>query len=131
MVFIRHIENYLTKVGIDMGIDDKITYNITVSNGQVNIANDTATITATNTINFDVEQLERLISNVKTTAEDFTDDDAELLSDSLEAIEAEVKSAKPKKGIIKTAATALLALKGTAEFAAAIAALVQFIQTIQ
>lgn len=38
MVLIRHIERYLTKVGIDMGLDDKITYNVTVQSGQAIIA---------------------------------------------------------------------------------------------
>lgn len=30
MVLIRHVESYLTKVGIDMGIDEKNIYNVTV-----------------------------------------------------------------------------------------------------
>ena len=40
MVLIRHIERYLTKVGIDMGLDEKIIYNVTVENGQAIIATD-------------------------------------------------------------------------------------------
>ena len=130
MVLVRHIENYLTKVGIDMGIDDKVTYSITVSNGQVNIANDSATITATNNVGLDIDQLERLISKVRNTSTGLSNSDTEVLSDSLEAIEDQVKSKKPKKGVIKTAITALNALKGTVEFAAAIAALIQFVQSI-
>lgn len=39
MVLIRHIECYLTKVGIDMGLDDKVIYNVTVHNGQAIIVN--------------------------------------------------------------------------------------------
>ena len=31
MVLIRHIENYVTKIGIDMGLDDKVVYNITLN----------------------------------------------------------------------------------------------------
>ena len=130
MVLIRHIENYLTKVGIDMGIDEKVTYSITVSNGQVNIANDSATITANNNVGLDIDQLERLISNVRNTATGLSDGDAEVMSDSLEAIEDQVKAKKPKKGVIKTAITALKTLKGTVEFAAAIAALIQFVQAV-
>lgn len=65
MVLIRHIESFLTKIGIDMGIDEKITYSITVQNGQVNIANDNATITATNTIGIDTTQLAELIVSYK------------------------------------------------------------------
>mgnify|MGYP007060800760 FL=1 len=34
MVLIRQVESYLTKVGIDMGIDEKNIYNVTVQNGQ-------------------------------------------------------------------------------------------------
>ena len=30
MVLIRHVESYLTKIGIDMGIDEKNIYNVTV-----------------------------------------------------------------------------------------------------
>ena len=44
MVLIRHVERYLTKVGIDMGLDDKITYNVTVHNGQAIIASDLSLI---------------------------------------------------------------------------------------
>lgn len=130
MVLIRHIESYLTKVGIDMGIDEKITYSITVSNGQVNIASDNATITATNNIGVDLTQLDTLISNVRAAAVEIAGEDAETLSDSLEVIEEQVKSDKPKKGFIKTAIAGIKTLKGTAEFAAAVAALVQFVQTI-
>ena len=129
MVLIRHIENYLTKVGIDMGIDERITYSITVSNGQVNIANDNASITAANTVSFDTEQLERLICGVRESSVGISDEDAEILSGSIETIEEQAKADKPKKNIIKTAITALKALKGTTEFAAAIAALIQFLQT--
>ena len=113
-----------------MGIDEKITYSITVSNGQVNIASDNATITATNNVGVDLAQLDTLISNVRSAAVGITGEDAETLSDSLEVIEEQAKSDKPKKGFIKTAITGLKTLKGTAEFAAAVAALVQFVQTI-
>ncbi len=48
----------------------------------------------------------------------------------MEAIEDQVKAKKPKKGVIKTAITVLKTLKGTVEFAAAIAALIQFVQAV-
>lgn len=130
MVLIRHIESYLTKVGIDMGIDDKVTYSITVSNGQVNIANDNATITAINNVGVDLTQLDTLINNVRSAANDIVGEDAETLSESLEVIEEEAKSDKPKKSLIKTAITGIKAIKGTVEFAAAVTALIQFVQTI-
>lgn len=130
MVLIRHIENFLTKVGIDMGIDEKITYSITVENGQVNIANDNATITATNSIGIDSTQLKELMQTVRAAAKELSPEDAETMESSLEVIEAETQSEKPRKGFLKTSINGLKVLKGTAEFGAAIAALIQFIQPL-
>ncbi len=113
-----------------MGIDEKITYSITVSNGQVNIASDNATIMATNNAGINQAQLDTLISNVRIASSGITGEDAETLSDSLEVIEEQLKSNKPKRSLIRTAIAGIKALKGTAEFAAAVTALIQFIQTI-
>lgn len=129
MVFIRHIESYLTKIGIDMGMDDSVKYSISISGGQVNIANDNAVINATNNNGIDTEQLVALIANVRKSASGLTEEDSESINDSLEIIEEEAKAEKPKRKIIKTAITALKAIKGSAEFAAAVAALVTFFQS--
>lgn len=64
MVLIRHIERYLTKVGIDMGLDEKVVYNVTVQNGQAIIANDNATVTATANIGLNTNDLKTLIEAV-------------------------------------------------------------------
>lgn len=56
-----------------------------------------------------------------------SDEDKEAASESLEVIEAEVVSEKPKKSMIKTAMATLQAIKGTVEFGSAAAALIQFI----
>lgn len=130
MVLIHHIERYLTKIGIDMGVDEKIIYSITVQNGQVNIANDNASISATNTVGIDTTQLEKLIQAVRKTADGLSNKDAEILNSNLEVIEEEIKSENPRKGFIKTAVSGLKMLKGTAEFAAAITALIQFINPL-
>lgn len=133
MVLIRHIETYLTKVGIDMGVDDKIVYNITVRDGQVNIANDNASITASNVVNtVDVEELAKLIGGVKDVAqtEGLSDEEKETVESSLEVIEQEIKSDKPRKSFLKTAVAGIKAIKGSAEFAAAVVALIQFIQPL-
>lgn len=130
MVLIRHIESYLTKIGIDMGLDEKVTYSITVHNGQVNIAYDNASITATNTVGVDAEKLAELIQAIKDSATDLSKEDVEVLESSLEVVEEETKSDKPRKGFLKTALVGLKALKGTAEFAAAVVALIQFVQPL-
>ena len=133
MVLIRNIETYLTKIGIDMGIDENVSYTITVKNGQVNIANDNAVINATNTINgARLDELTKLISEIKLAAENskLSSDDAEMVNSNLEVIQEEMKADKPRVGFIKTAISGLKAIKGTAEFGAAVVALVQFIQPL-
>ena len=59
-----------------------------------------------------------------------SNNEIEAINESVDVIEDEVKSAKPRKGFIKTALTGLKAIKGTAEFSAAVAALIQFVQTL-
>ncbi len=130
MILIRHIETFLTKVGIDMGLDEKVTYSISVHDGQVIIATDNATVNATNTVGFDFAQLATLINNVKESAHNLSDEDAESLTESLEVIEQEAKSGKPRKSFIKTAINGLKVLKGTVEFGSAVAALITFLETV-
>lgn len=131
MVFIRHIERYLTKIGIDMGMDENVRYNISVSGGQVNIANDNATINANNNAGIDTQQLMELISAVREASAGISDEESESLNDSLEVIEEIAQPDKPKRSFVKTAITTLKAIKGSAEFMAAVAALITFVQTIQ
>ncbi len=131
LVLIRNIERYLTKIGIDMGIDEKTTYSITIRNGQVNIANDGSTINSMNTIyGAEAEKLLELIQNIKNNSGGLTAEDSEKLSSSLEVIEEEVKTSKPRMSFLKVAITTLNSIKGTVEFAAAIAALIQFINSL-
>jgi len=129
MVLIRHVERYLTKIGIDMGLDEKITYSITVENGQVNIANDRSTIHATNTVNtVDIEKLTELMEAVKHNAVGLSKEDEETLVGSLDVIKEETQAPNPRKNFLKTAIFGLQTIKGTVEFTAAVASLIQFIQ---
>ena len=134
MVLIRHIERYLTKVGIDMGLDEKVVYNVTVQNGQAIIANDNANVTATANVGLQKDELKQLIDAVRASANTFDVEEKETVSDSLEVIEAEATAEKPKKGMLKTAITALNNVKDTvkcvAEFGAAVTALAQFVEPL-
>ena len=128
MVLIRHVESYLTKVGIDMGIDEKNVYNVTVQNGQAIIANDNSSVTATTNIGVAANDIEQLIAAVRTKMDTLvSDEDKETVSESLEVIEAEVVSERPKKSMIRTAIASLQAIKGTVEFGSAVATLIQFV----
>lgn len=130
MVLIRHIENYLTNIGIKMGIDDNVIYNVTVNSGQAIIATDNAVVTATNNIGLDFDELQALIDNIKSNLNDLTDDEQCSVSECLEVIEVEAKSAKPKRSLINTAKATLQAIKGSAEFVAATIAIVEFLSQI-
>lgn len=130
MVLIRHIERYLTKVGIDMGIDDRVTYNVTVQNGQAIIATDSATVTATNNVGINTDELNKLIAAVKDNVASLPSEDQTTVADCLETIEAEAMSPKPEKRFLRTALTALKTIKGAAEFGAAVAALVEFVSPL-
>lgn len=127
MVLIRHVERYLTKVGIDMGLDEKIVYNVTVENGQAIIATDGSTVTATNQVGTDGGELAKLIAAVQSATGSLPPEDKEAVMESLEVIEAEASAEKPKKSMLKTALATLNAIKGVAEFGAAVAALIQFV----
>ena len=97
-----------------MGIDEKNIYNVTVQNGQAIIANDNSSVTATTNIGETANDIEQLITAVRTKIDTLTsDEDKEAASESLEVIEAEVISEKPKKSMIKTAIASLQAIKGT------------------
>lgn len=108
----------------------RISVTVTGGNPQINAAFDEATINATQNNGMDLDTLYRLLSNVKTAVAEMPPEDAEAASETLEVIEHEAQQEKPRKSFLKTALTGLQAIKGTAEFAAAVAALVQFVQML-
>lgn len=131
MVLVNNIERYLTKIGMDMGIDDKISYVITVEKGQVNIASDSATINSNSVFNgIDTDKLPALIEAIKSNSGQLSREDSEILERNLDVIEAEAKNAKPRSTLLQTAIKGLEAIKGTVEFCAAVATLVQFVQPL-
>lgn len=127
MVLIRHLERYLTKVGIDMGVDEKITYNVTVRDGQVIIATDGTTVNATNQIGIDAQRLNELISDIRNILNTLSENDQDTVRECLDVIEIEADSEVPRKSMLKTAINTLKNIKGVTEFSAAVAALAQFV----
>ena len=130
-VLITHIENYLTRISIQMGLDDKTTINIhlensSFDNSQLNVATGQGTVNATQN-NFDVKKLQTLIDNLKENSDGLLEDDCEIVNESIETIET-LKTDKPKKGLIKTALKALQGISGSANFIAAVAEIITFVQ---
>lgn len=129
-ILIIHIENYLTKVSIQMGLDEKMTVNVKIensnlSNSQVNVASDSSSI-VTNQTACDIDQLQKLLNNLLLAAERLNPDERQTVDECVEVIET-IKEDKPKKGIVKMAVNTLKGIAGTAEFVAAVAAIVQFV----
>lgn len=129
MVLVRHIEGYLTKIGIDMGMDENIKYSITVNDGQVNLAMDHATINATQNNGINMDELKALLDNLRREAVNISNDnDIETINESIEVIESELTQTTPRKSLVKTALAGLKTVKGTVEFGSAVIALIQFVQ---
>lgn len=113
-----------------MGLDEKTTVNVKIensnlSNSQVNVASDSSSI-VTNQTACDIDQLQKLLNNLLLAAEKLNPDERQTVDECVEVIET-MKEDKPKKGIIKMAVNTLKGIAGTAEFVAAVAAIVQFV----
>jgi len=124
--FVSDIIEYLTRIEIKMGYDEESKYFI-IANGeniQLNIAEQGAVQNNKQINSIDTEELEKLLLDIRrnTTAEINA-----TVEECIETIRYELSQSKPKKSLIKTAATTLKGIKGTAEFMAAAAALYQFI----
>ncbi len=131
--FVNYIEGYLTEIGIQMGYDENTQFTINVSGGnpQLNIVNGKGELTATQSIGIDTKQLECIIEEIRNTisTESFGSEDLEVISDSLEAIKAELRSLKPKKGMLRTALNGLKMINGSTQFVAAVTTLIQFVNS--
>ena len=97
--------------------------------GQFNVATENASINATQNNGISSGELDKIIEQIKGEFLALNADDKKSAVESIEVIEAEAASKKPRKSMIKTALSALQAIKGTAEFGAAVAVLAQFFQT--
>ena len=131
LVLIRYIESYLTKIGIDMGLDETVKYSITVTNGQVNMASDNAVINATLNSGINQNELKELLEAITNNLpQGITPEDESAISESIEVIESELSQPNPRKSFLRTALNTIQTVKGTVEFGAAVAALVQFVTTM-
>ena len=131
-VLISHIDNYLTRISIQMGIDEKTTVNVSIahsnlSNSQVSVTG-CGNITATQQLT-DMDKLSALIAALMKEAEALNNEDRETVQECVEVIQT-IQDEKPKKGMIKTALATLKGIKGTVEFAAAVAGIAQFVMCV-
>lgn len=131
MILIRHIEEYLVGLSIDMGLDETVVYNVTFNDGQFIVAEAGASITATNNINrIDEEKLAELIRNIQNECTTIEVTELANLNDNLNELKRELLKPAPNKTIIQKILSGLDGLKYSAEFSAAIVTLIQFVQAL-
>ena len=101
--FVSFLENYLTEIGIDMGMDELVQYQITVNNGQVNLAQDNSTISAVQNNNgLDFNHLQELIDSIQSAANNgnVATADSKQIVELLTGIKEELQKPSPKKSIV-------------------------------
>lgn len=128
-VLINHIENFLKKVGIEMGLDNNVTYNI---NGtQVNIANDEATINATQNIGANADELQKLIVALRNDiSEDMSANDKNDANECINVIEGELMSVNPNEQTVKSQFKLLKRIDSSVKFASSCCSLLTFADKI-
>ncbi len=94
LVLIGNIEDYLTKVGIDMGLDENIVWN--VNGGQVNVASGNATIHATQNNGVNGKELDDIIKGIIENLTDLKKEDADEIVDAIEMAREELIKPEPK-----------------------------------
>ena len=134
-LLINHIDDYLTDVGIKMGMDENKTFNINVQDGgiaQLNIAQDNGTVTAQQKNTAEILTLKKAIKDLKDNAIDLSDEDRDEVFECTDIIEEEMTSEKPKKSVVRIAYENMKSIASkvpqAVEFAAAIAQIAGVLQ---
>lgn len=111
---------------------ERFSVNVHGGNVQINPDSQNSTIIQNNyPSSFNVNELLLLIDAVKKAMPStLSANEVVTIQDSLAVIETETASPSPKKSLLRNAMTALKAVKETAEFGAAVVALVQFVHTL-
>lgn len=100
LVLIQSIEGHLTKIGYEMGMDEKMYWN--VSGGQVNVASDNATINATQNNGIQSDELDKIVKAIMDNVSSVNKEDAETIVDSVNMIKDELLKPEPKRTIISS-----------------------------
>lgn len=127
ILLIGHITRFLTKIGIDMGIDENVTYNINNS-GQVNIANDNSTINAVQNNNgINADELKNLIASMRENLDSgLSVEDKSEANECIDSIEAELLSSQPNETSVKDKFRLLKRIDTSVKFTSACCSLLTF-----
>ena len=131
-ILIIHISGYLTKIGIEMGIDEEVNYMITNNGGQVNISKDTSTLNAVQNIGTKSDELASLVGEINKilSSSDIPKEEKEIIGDTIETIQSELQNDTPKKGLIRSCIaglkSAILAIPTAIELSENISKLIEY-----
>jgi len=135
-LLITHIESYLRKIGIEMGMEEEIKYMIEVNNGnvQINNASGNATLNAEQKTTINYNELFDLATNVEKQIEDKIEETIKIeLKETLECIKDLATSKNSSPSIFKLCKTTLTnilpKLAGFVNLAASITTILDYINT--
>ncbi len=103
LVLIGNIEDYLTKVGIDMGLDENVIWN--VNGGQVNVASGDATIHATQNNGVSASELDDIVKGIMSSLSTLDKEDADRITDVVEMAKNELLKPEPKTSRLRNCLT--------------------------
>lgn len=116
---------------LDFKVDDKkgdynMIVNVKGDNNNVSTATDHSTSVINYLSNDNYSDLLNLIEAVRMQTSGLSEEEKQCVDESLDFIQSEAKSEKPKKTIIQSVLSGLKAIKGSIEFTAAVTALITF-----
>jgi len=121
-VLVSHIEDYLTRIGVQMGFDDTQKYSIVVNGGavQLNIANGESSIDASMSLGASIESSIAKLRELEAASRDLEGEEAESASSGISDIKEELSKESPDKGKILSALEKLKGITSAIEFAVAV-----------
>jgi len=103
LVLIGNVEDYLAKVGIDMGLDENVVWN--VNGGQVNVASGNATIHATQNNGVNTNELDNIIKGIMENISSLKKEDADEIVDVVEMAKNELAKPEPRVSRLRNCLT--------------------------
>lgn len=94
---------------------------------QINIASDNSTL---NAVQNDIDKLDTLINKIYNLENNLSKNDLAELDENIKSLRAELSKSKPRKKNLNKIVNALSIMKDTTEFGAAIATLIEFLNTV-
>ncbi len=128
---IMNLDEHLSLIGIDMGLDDNSaisnTFNGPVTDMQFNQPIGNAVVNATQNNGSSVEELSSLINTAIGAIDSCNNELVQEIKDNLETIRSEMGGSSPKRGIVKAALGFIKSVDAGTKFAAAVTQICDYV----